>query len=143
MDLLGDEWLDQDTSADTSQYDVWFRQDMVLRNRAQASFAHTFAMIYPFFVHDRRLLQWYDPSDDPPQYTNHSYVTLAETLLDARDVDISLRVVLMYLKTLNLASLSISHAQSTAITRVIAHLNEWLDQFLVNGSSPDYVLHVA
>lgn len=53
MDTLGEE-------VENGSYNAWFRQDMVLRNRTHASFAHNFAMIYPFFVHDRRLLQWYD-----------------------------------------------------------------------------------
>lgn len=68
---------------------------------------------------------------------------MAETLLLDAEVDISLRVVLMYLKTMNLSSLNTSHAQSTAITRVIAHLNGWLDRILAKGAAPDYVLHVA
>lgn len=80
---------------------------------------------------------------DSAEYTNPSYVTLSQTLLPGPEVDISLRVVLMYLKTMNVSSLNMSHAQTTAVARVISHLNLWLDQFLVNGSSPDYVLHVA
>lgn len=44
-------------------YNAWFRQDMVARNQHRASFAHNFALIYPFFVHDRQLLQWYVPPD--------------------------------------------------------------------------------
>lgn len=139
MDQTWKEWPETDPLS----YDVWFRHDMVQRNRHRASFAHNFAMIYPFFVHDRRLLQWYDHSTPYLGYTNRGYLTLAESLLLDTDVDISLRIVLMYLKTMNQSSLTISHGQSTAITRVIAHLNDWLDQFLIRGSTPDYVLHVA
>lgn len=70
-------------------------------------------------------------------------MTLFNQNLYNDSVDQALRTVLIFLKTMNLTCLSISHTQATAINHVIAHLDTMLDKFLARGSNMDFVAQMA